>query len=217
VSGIRDPAAYEAWYATPRGRWIAARELDLMCRLARPRPGERLLDAGCGTGHFSRAFAALGLEVTGLDPDAAAVRHARGLGGGVAYVVGDMRRPPFAPASFDLVAAVTSLCFVDRPAEAVAALWPLARRALVLGLLHRRSLLHRAKRGRGGYRGARWDTREDVARWARALEPAPARLVLGTAVLLPGGGPVARAVEALAGGRLPWGAFLAAVLWRPQT
>ncbi len=216
MTGCTDPAAYEAWYGTARGRWIAARELVLMLRLAGLRPGERLLDAGCGTGHFSRAFAASGLEVTGLDPDARALAYARRLGGHVRYVVGDMRAPPFAPGRFDHVAAVTSLCFVERPAEALAALWPLARRTLVLGLLHRRSLLYLRKRGRGGYAGARWDTRAEALAWLRTLRPAPARVRWGTAVLLPGGGPLAHLAERLLGGLLPWGGFLAVAAYRPD-
>ena len=61
------PAEYEAWYHTARGAWIAGLEFSLLTRLLRPTAGESLLDAGCGTGHFSRRFRQAGLEVTGID------------------------------------------------------------------------------------------------------------------------------------------------------
>ena len=75
---MTDPATYHAWYDTQRGAWIAGLELALLHDLLRPRPGESMLDVGCGTGWFAGAFAARGLEVTGLDPDLAALGFARG-------------------------------------------------------------------------------------------------------------------------------------------
>ncbi len=205
---------YEAWYGTPRGAWIAAREFALMMRLLRPEKGTSLLDVGCGTGQFSRRFAAYGLRVAGLDPDAGMLHHARSLAGGVDYIEGRSEALPFADTAFDYCAAVTSLCFVQDPARALAEMWRVARRAVVLGLLNRHSLLYHRKRGRGGYAGARWDRVADVRRWAAVLSPPP-KMRWGSAVFLPGGGPAARLAERLLPARLPWGGFLAVVLEKP--
>lgn len=106
-----NPREYEAWYETARGSWIAGREFELMMRLLKPPAGATLLDVGYGTGHFSRRFAAVGLRVTGLDPDAAMLDYARGLGGGVDYLRGTGAVLPFGDHFHDYVAAVTSLCF----------------------------------------------------------------------------------------------------------
>ena len=77
---MKDPAAYHAWYETPRGAWIGAREadlmLELMLELMQPNRDECLLDVGCGTGWFSARFASVDLGVTGLDPDRAALNFA---------------------------------------------------------------------------------------------------------------------------------------------
>ncbi len=206
-----DPQVYESWYYTCRGRWMARREFSLLLRLLRPHAGCSLLDVGCGTGYFSRRFAASGLRVTGIDPDPAMLEFARGQGGDVSYLRGDALELPFADASFDYCAAVTSLCFVSDPARALAGMWRLCRRGLVLGLLNRHSLLYLVKRGRGGYRGARWDTAAEVRRWCRPLRPAAAPQ-LACAIWLPGGGWLARGLESLLPENPCGGGFLAAAL-----
>ncbi|HKJ76151.1 MAG TPA: class I SAM-dependent methyltransferase [Gammaproteobacteria bacterium] len=210
-----EPADYEAWYRTERGGWIAEREHALMQRLLAATPGQTLLDVGCGTGHFSRRFATDGLIVTGIDPDAAMLAYARAEGGPVSYIQGDALALPFAAASFDYCAAVTSLCFIPAPAAALAEMWRVCRRGVLLGLLNRHSLLYRRKAGRGGYRGARWDTAEAVEEWAQSLSGV-AGIETGTAIHLPGGGPVARLLETVVGSNLPWGAFLAARIARAE-
>ncbi len=86
-----------------------------------------------------------------------------------------------------------------------------ARERFAIVLLNRHSLLylHKGRRGgSGAYRGARWHTQSEIR---ALLDGPPARNVtLETAVLLPGGGPIARGVEVLASRRLPFGAFIVA-------
>ena len=89
MKSITDPAAYEAWYHTPRGHWIGDREFILLQSLLRADKGSLLLDVGCGTGHFSRRFARLGLSVSGIDPDPAALKFARTQGSDVHYMQGN--------------------------------------------------------------------------------------------------------------------------------
>ena len=65
-----DAATYDAWYHTPRGRWIGEVEYRLLHRMLARVPDATLLDVGCGTGYFTRRFAQdAGLRVTGLGPD----------------------------------------------------------------------------------------------------------------------------------------------------
>lgn len=45
--------------------------------LLSPRPGERILDLGCGTGHLTRKIAEAGAEVVGIDNSEAMIEQAR--------------------------------------------------------------------------------------------------------------------------------------------
>jgi SAM-dependent methyltransferase len=211
---MHNPAKYEAWYHTPRGAWIGNAEFSLLQSLLSPTADARLLDAGCGTGWFSRRFAGQGLQVTAVDSDPKAIAYARSQGGEVSWMEASATALPFADNSFDYSAAVTSLCFIDDVQQAVQEMWRVSRHGMVLGLLNRRSLLYRQKHGRGSYDGARWDTLAEVKTWATRLQPVPS-LESGYAIFLPGGGTLARMTEKMLPSCIPFGGFLAAVLNRP--
>ncbi|MBE0615206.1 MAG: class I SAM-dependent methyltransferase [Burkholderiales bacterium] len=191
------PEQYEEWYTTPRGAWIGGIEYRLLDELLTPRFGETVLDVGCGTGYFTRRFsdsAAVDWTV-GADVDFASARFAAGRGKAI-YVAADGQSLPFTNRSFDLVTSVTALCFMREARRALMEMLRVARRRVALGLLNRHSLLWFTKGrdgGRGAYWGAHWHTRREVE---RLFAGQPARnLTLRTAIMLPGGGRVARWAE----------------------
>jgi len=208
---ILNPDDYGAWYHTPRGVWIGNTEFSLLQSLLRPAPGALLLDVGCGTGWFSRRFAAHGLQVTGIDPDPAVLAVARSQGGELHWIKASATTLPFADNRFDYSAAVTSLCFINEVQQAVQEMWRVSRHGMVLGLLNRHSLLYRQKHGSGGYTGARWDTARDVGKWIRDLQPEP-RVRMRYCIFLPGGGRLSMMAEYVIPQRLPVGSFLAVAL-----
>lgn len=205
-----NPADYDAWYDTPRGRWIGATEFDLARRLLAAKPGDSLLDVGCGTGWFSRRFAQMKLQVTGLDPNAEWLAYARAHGEpAIRWLEGDARALPFPDASFDHVLSIAALCFVEDERQAVAEIVRVARRRFAIGWLNRASLLYREKGrdgGSGAYRGARWHTAAEVREFFAGL---PVRdLKLRSAIFLPSGTTLARGVEQCIPSVLPWGGML---------
>ena len=215
MTTIGNPEAYEAWYHTPRGAWIGTTEFALLLRLLYPHPGSSLLDVGCGSGYFSRCFAERGLQVTGLDPDKAATTYAESLGGAVNYLNGSALSLPFDNEAFDYCMAVTSLCFIQEPQQALREMWRLSRYGVCLGLLNRHSLLYRKKHDSPGYAGARWDTWHDISSWLARLDPCPTAVSHRTAIFLPGGGLLSRFAERFRPGRLLWGGFLAVYFAKP--
>lgn len=204
---------YDAWYRTPRGHWVAETECALLLGLLRPQAGASLLDVGSGSGEFSRRFAQAGLSVVSLDPAPDMLAVARRRAPGLPAVRGTALALPFPDAAFDYAAAVTSLCFVEPPVRALAELWRVSRRGVILGLLNRSSLLYRFKHGRGGYRGARWDRLSEARRWCADLDPQP-HIASAYGIFLPDGGRLARRFEECLPASLPWGGFLAVALHR---
>lgn len=102
-------------------------------------PGERALDAGCGTGFQTHILAELGYRPHGLDLSAASLAVARGRQPGSRLVRGDLGVLPYGDASFDaVVCAGSTLSFVDEPARAVAEIARVMRRGARLLLEYER-------------------------------------------------------------------------------
>lgn len=136
---------YDAWYDTPLGQYVDRVEKRLLGQLAQPRPGQRALDLGCGTGNHTRWLAGKGLRVTGLDESAAmlevAARKAQQARTDVDWVRGDAEELPFQEGCLDLVVSVAALEFMARPDRVLAGALRLLRPGgrLVVGLLARDS------------------------------------------------------------------------------
>lgn len=82
----------------------------------------RWLDAGCGSGFFSRLLAAGGLEVTGVDASAAMIEAAMECARKAAlrvvptfHVIDNVDRLPFADASFSGCICLSVIEYLDRP------------------------------------------------------------------------------------------------------
>lgn len=116
------PGAYAAWRASTLGRITEQLELDLVLELAGPLAGAKVLDVGTGDGTYAIAAATRGGSVVGVDTSsemlAAARRRADEAGVALASRRGSAESLPFRDATFDVVFAVTLLCFVDDPRRA---------------------------------------------------------------------------------------------------
>lgn len=89
----------------------------------RVRPGDNVLDLGCGIGFYSNALASLGAHVLGVDPNAEYIRIAsENAAAGATFEVMDVGRPggldPIPDASLDLVFMSDALLFYFVPVEA---------------------------------------------------------------------------------------------------
>ncbi|HAA05719.1 MAG TPA: class I SAM-dependent methyltransferase [Syntrophobacteraceae bacterium] len=142
VFSWQDAQAYEDWMRGRLGRLAVSVEQETIQRVWRPRPNQRLLEVGCGSGLFSEWFAERGLQVTALDPSVPMLNLARlRLPARVSLERGYAEDLPFADNSFDVVAMITTLEFVDDPAQALREACRVAREQVLLGVLNKYSLI----------------------------------------------------------------------------
>ena len=149
------PQSYALWRSTDLGAITEALEQRLILDLMGDLAGRRVLDVGCGDGALAYAAALRGAEAVGVDPDSAMLAAARSrvaeTGVGATFLEGRAEHLPFPDASFDVVVAVTVLCFVS---DAMAAMREMTRvlrpgGQLVIGELGRWSLWAVSRRVRG--------------------------------------------------------------------
>jgi SAM-dependent methyltransferase len=86
--------------------------------LLAPRPGERILDVGCGTGQLTAEIANQGAQVVGLDNSANMIGQARQNYPGLAFVLGDATSFRF-DELFDAVFSNAALHWVKNAGAAV--------------------------------------------------------------------------------------------------
>ncbi|MBZ0092006.1 MAG: methyltransferase domain-containing protein, partial [Sulfuricellaceae bacterium] len=210
IARLMDAAEYDAWYRTPRGQWIGETEFRLLSHMLQAKPGESLLDIGCGTAYFTRRFAQEnGGAVIGLDPNLAWLRFARAHpAGSERFVAGAGGKLPFSDRAFDRTVSVAALCFAQDQPAFLSEMVRVTRRRFALGLLNRASLLYWQKGRQGGtgaYRGAHWHTANEIR---ALLERLPVNNVaVRSGVFLPAGGSLGRWMERALPGCLPIGSF----------
>lgn len=111
------PESYIDWRASDVGVVTDRLERRLILDLVGEVCGRTVLDVGCGDGALAIELARCGARVTGVDASdamiAAATARASQDGADIAFLVADAGHLPFAPETFDIVVAVTILCFVD--------------------------------------------------------------------------------------------------------
>ena len=149
------PSAYDRWRRSRLGQITDALEQDLLLGLIGPMAGLRVLDVGCGDGQWAITLAKAGARVYAIDTDSRMLDAARRRFEAEAVEVhldeSDAKSLPFESESFDIVTAVTVLCFTREPERALAemarVLKPDGR--LVIGELGRDSVWALWRRARG--------------------------------------------------------------------
>lgn len=140
---------YDAWYATAAGRRHDAAQKQLVGRLLpNAGAGRQLLDAGCGTGHWSVYFEELGFNVAGIDLSpkmiaAARARHAPNC----RFSVGNVMRLPYKDGRFNVACAITVMEFVPDVQKACEEILRCLKPGgcMVIGALNRLAAINRQR------------------------------------------------------------------------
>lgn len=133
-------ADYESWYHTT-GIRAAEEEKSLIKNfIQRYSNVGRILEVGCGTGYFTSWFEKLGLKAVGLDSSRYMIQEAHE-NHRLFCVQGDGLALPFDEKSFDIVALITTLEFLENPEQVLRETLRVAHRGLILGVINKYSLL----------------------------------------------------------------------------
>lgn len=155
-------AAYARWRASPLGRITDALERDLLLERIGPAESLRILDVGCGDGLLAVELSRRGADMTGVDASEAMIAAAKARAGAenlpVRFEPARADALPFPDETFDVVSAVTVLCFVDDADRAIREMVRVLRPGgrLMLGELGRISLWAILRRIRGWLGSATW-------------------------------------------------------------
>jgi ubiquinone/menaquinone biosynthesis C-methylase UbiE len=124
------PEAYDRWFTTPIGSLVRKYEAELMLDLLKPKQGEIILDAGCGTGIFTTDILSSGSQVIGLDISLPMLIQAKKKLKEYPFwiILADMLNLPFPGSSFDKVVSVTALEFVEDAKGAIGELFRITKR-----------------------------------------------------------------------------------------
>ncbi len=108
ITGIR-----ARWYTRLMGSVGAGKVYERALTLLNPRPGERILDVGCGTGTFlklvKRTPLSVPLTLIGIDASEDMLHEARKDSDGISFRYADASELPFADATFDCVVSILAL------------------------------------------------------------------------------------------------------------
>ena len=116
--------------------------LDLIVRLAEPRPQDQTLDVACGGGFLVREFARTVRKAVGVDLSAAMLGEAeraalaRGLSN-TAFHLSDGESLPFADGTFDIVSCKLALHYFPNPGRAIGEMKRVARNGARIILIDR--------------------------------------------------------------------------------
>ena len=128
-----DPAGYEKYI----GRWSRQLARGLV-EFADVRPGERVLDVGCGTGSLTVALGDANVAaVTGIDVSAPYIDYARQRTSNraVTFEVGDALKLPFTDGVFDRALSMLALDVLPDPARGLAEMCRVTRPGGVVAVL----------------------------------------------------------------------------------
>jgi ubiquinone/menaquinone biosynthesis C-methylase UbiE len=195
----KNVAGYETWYQATGCRVDIEEKALLRRLLAGFSRADTILEAGCGTGHFTRWFSEQGLQAVGLDFSRPMLEEAVKLNG-LLYLQSDAQMLPFVSKSFDLVALITTLEFLTSPPQALAEALRVARLGIILGVINANSRLGRRYKREGGpiWEMARFFTPGELKRMIQEIAGERTRVIWRTTLwpFCPGALP------------LPWGGFI---------
>ena len=126
---------YDAWFSTAAGTEYDNAEKKMVedaLKDHKPLPGRKMLEVGCGTGHWCLFFEGLGMEVKGIDISKKMIEKAREKNLNAQLLEGDAHKLPFEDGEFDFTSAITTLEFAEDPEKMLKEMYRCTRKGGVV-------------------------------------------------------------------------------------
>ncbi len=131
---------YDSWYNSAKGKIYDRFEKQAIDKLlAGVSKHSRVLEVGCGTGHWSEYLSYKDFNVTGIDVSAKMINIARQKHIRTGrFEIADGRNLPFEDESFDIAAAITVLEFTTEPEKIVSEMVRCVKKkgVIIIGVLN---------------------------------------------------------------------------------
>ena len=105
--------AYDAYYQSEAGKEVNEIEEKLIAAALKLVPKGKMLELGCGTGHWTKFFSEKDFNLTACDVSDAMLKHARQKALNVEILKADSEDLPFEKESFGVISSVTMMEFVN--------------------------------------------------------------------------------------------------------
>lgn len=157
---------YDKWFETKKGLLADSLEKELILKTVDLKPGESILDVGCGTGNHIQFFMERGMKVIGVDVSLPMLRVAqKKLGQPNVLCLAKAEALPFKTKSFDCVALITTLEFVEDPLKAIREAIRVSKNKILLGVLNKYSLVGIWRRIKGTFRSNLYNDAKFYSIW----------------------------------------------------
>lgn len=152
VLDAKSAVLYESWSRSAFKRAFD-RHVEVSIRtMLEPRPGESILDIGCGEGSHLLFFQSLGLTTAGIDASPFMVSKASDrLGNRSDLRVGRAEDLPYDDNQFDLAVLINTLEFLDSPLESLREAGRVARRKVFICVINSMSWMSVLSKLKGLY------------------------------------------------------------------
>lgn len=156
--------SYDDYYQTEGGKRVNQIETGLIDSALQKIPQGKMLELGCGTGHWTEYFITKGFDVVATDSSDAMLKYAVQRGFSAEILKADSENLPFAEHSFDVVSSVTMVEFVNNQEKVFSEIGRVLKPNgwLLLGCLNANSQLAKNAENDPVFKNARFFTPEKL-------------------------------------------------------
>ena len=161
---IKIAQEYDAYYITEFGQKVDLIEKELVTTMTKDIPKTKMLELGCGTGHWTEYFLQKGFEVTAIDKSEAMLALAKKKNLKATFTLGDSQNLDFGKDSFSVISSITMLSFVENQDAVIDEMYRVLKPEgwLVIGCLNANSILAKNKEQSETFKDANFLTPKEL-------------------------------------------------------